>query len=89
MTALPRDNDRTTVIAGVLDSDGLTIKPIYANPSTHALKVANAATGSSQAGNSAIRDENRITTMMAVSTDGVTLIPLYADSSNNLLIKST
>ena len=89
MTAIPRDLNRITAIAGVLDSDGLTIKPVYADPNTHRLKVADGTTGSSIAGNDAKRDENRVTTMMAVSTDGVTLIPLYVNSSNQILTKST
>jgi hypothetical protein len=85
----PRDENRNTALIATLNTDGLTPTVIYANPTNHAVKVINDVTGSGFGANRAVRDENRITAMLAVSTDGVTLVPIYADNSNNLLIKST
>lgn len=84
------ENDVPTLIA--LQNDGSTITRLLANPTTHGLKVSD-GTGGSDAGNNqnnAERDDNSIPTFLAVSsTDGVTPVNVYCDSSGNLLVQST
>ena len=46
-----------------------------------------ASTGSDHGPTNALRDENNVPTLMAVSSaDGVTPVVVYADSNGNLLI---
>lgn len=89
MADAPRDSNQIPALLGVLDSDGLTVVPIKANPATHALKVSDASTGSDNGPTNAKRDQNQVTTLVATSSaDGVTPVVVYADSSGNLLIDS-
>jgi hypothetical protein len=86
----PRDENRITAIMGVLNTDGITPKNITCNSITHAISVANGVTGSDFGNKQAVRDENSIPVAMVLSSaDGTTLVPIYADITNNLLIKST
>lgn len=81
------DNNGVRTILGVLNTNGTTITPVKANESTNALIVLNGATGSDNGGDDALRDSNRETVMIALSeSDGTTPVPLYVDSSGNLLI---
>ena len=90
MTNAYRDeNSVPTIIAG-LNTDGSTITRIKANSATHGLKVNDGTTGSDHGPVNDLRDENSVHALMAVSSsDGQTPVVLYADSSGNLLIKST
>ncbi len=90
MTDAKRDNNSIPVDLAVLQADGVTPSPIRVDPSTHYLKVVDGTTGTDQGTLPARRDANSVTTLMAVSNDGnATLVPLYLDSSFNLLVKST
>ena len=82
------DNGRQALTA-LLNTDGSTIKRVYANPSNHGLKIADASTGTSQGGTYAHLDDNFRPTMYALSSanDG-TFVALYTDSNGNLLIDS-
>lgn len=83
------ENSVPTIIAG-LNTNGSTIVRVLANSSTHGLKVSDGTTGSNHGPTNDLRDQNSRTCLMAVSSvDGVTPVVLYADSSGNLLIKST
>lgn len=75
---------------GVSNADGSTMLPVYIDPTTHFLAVDDDTTGSDLSGDNALRDENRVTGLLAVSdADGVTPVPVYVDSiTNELLINS-
>lgn len=90
MTVANKDNNRVPAKIGVLNTDGVTIKKLYADPSTHIIDTNIEVGGSDLGNNDAIRDDNGEPVMLAVSSsDGITPVPLYIDSSNCLLIKST
>ena len=87
--SLPRDANRQTMLAGVLNTDGSTVTAVYVNPTTHGVKYVDATTGSSFTTTTIQRDANRATTIWGVSSsNGVTPVSIYCDSSNNLLIDS-
>lgn len=89
MNANKDDNSVSTIIA-VLDTDGTTIVPIEADPSSHRLAVADGSGGSDNGPENANKDENGVSTFLAVSNvDGVTPVAVYADSNGKLLIQST
>ena len=91
MTNAPRDNNQIPVILAASSADGSTPVPIKVNPTTHAVTVDDAGTGSDLSGDNASRDDNGVPVMMGVSSsDGETPVPIYADVSNGkLFIKST
>jgi hypothetical protein len=85
-----RDENNVPAILGVLNSDGVTVKAIEANPVTKSLSVDNNTTGTDQGPSQALRDENFVPTLLAVSSaDGETLVPLYVDADGKLLIDET
>jgi hypothetical protein len=85
-----RDENSVPTMIGVLNTDGVTVTRIYANPSNNSLKVGDSNIGTDHGTANAKRDENDVPCLMAVSSsDGVTPVALYVDSSNNLLIQST
>lgn len=89
MTA-KRDNNNVPTITALLDSDGSTVTAIRANPSTMTMYTEDSSGGSDNGGTLAGRDGNYVTTLVAVSdSDGATPIPLYVNSSGELLIKSS
>lgn len=89
MADAPRDPNQIPALLGVLNTNGLTIVPIKANPSNHALKVSDGTTGSDHGPVNAKRDQNQVTSLVATSSaDGITPVVVYADSSGNLLIDS-
>jgi len=90
MTNAYRDENNVATLIGVLDSNGTTITRMTSDPVTHNLKVSDGSTGSDHGTSNAKRDENDVPCVMAVSsTDGVTPVTLYINSSGNLLVKST
>lgn len=89
MATASKDQNGASTLLGALDTDGTTIVPVLADPSTHALKVADDTTGSDNGPADAPRDENGVPVLLAVSSDdGVTPVVVYADSDGNLLIDS-
>ena len=85
----PRDNNRKTMLTGVLNTDGTTVKTIYVNPVNNAVKTIDAQTGSDHSTSTVQRDANRATTIWGVSSsDGITPVSIYVDTNNNLLIDS-
>ena len=88
MTNAKLDNNSVPVAEGVLNTDGAIPKMLEANPTTHVLDVANGTTGTDFGNDWAARDDNAKTTMLATDASG-NIIPLYVDSSGNLLVKST
>ena len=78
------------MILGTLDTDGLTVVSIQADPTTHGLKIDDDTTGTSYAIETNQRDANRVPTVWATSSDdGETPIYIATDSSGKLLIDST
>jgi hypothetical protein len=85
-----RDQNNITSILGILDTNGQTVMAVKANPTTKSLAVNNNTTGTDQGPDRALRDENFVPTMLAVSNaDGETLVPLYVDADGKLLIDET
>lgn len=86
------ENGRPTMI-GISNVDGVTIKPVFADPTTHAIHVGDGTTGSDLGNNSGIAmlDENGVSVLMAESSAGDgSLVELYInDSLGTLLVKST
>lgn len=88
MTDAKRDNNMVPIILGVLNTDGLTPTPPQIDPTTHVLQVLDGTTGSDLGNDAAARDNNSVTTMTATDSNG-TIIPLYVNSSGQLLIQTT
>jgi hypothetical protein len=87
---MPKDSNRVTTLIAALNTDGITPVSIKADPTTHALKGSDGATGTDHGKPNAQRDSNRSPVLMGVSsTDGVTPVEIYADSNGNLLMQST
>ncbi len=85
-----RDENSVATILGTLNTTGASTVRIKVNASTHALKVSDGTSGTDYGPKNALRDENDIPAVMAVSSaDGVTPVSVYTDSNGNLLIQST
>lgn len=83
------DNGRRT-ITGLLNTDGSTITNLTVNPTTHALSQSDGTTGSDLTGANAKFDANNKPTLIGVSeVDGITPVPVYINSSGQLLVDST
>lgn len=88
--SVKRDNNFKPMLLGTSNADGKTVVAIAVNPTNHALKALDGSTGSNFPFVNAQRDANRVTSFWGVSSsDGVTPVPIYCDTSGNLLIKST
>ncbi len=89
---IKKDENGRPTIAGILNSDGVTITPIQADPNNHTLNTSDGSSGSDNGNNSgnALLDDNGtpVLTVLSNAGDG-TIIELYVDSSGNLLTKST
>lgn len=86
----PRDNNRVATLIGTLDSNGNTVVSVKVNPTNHALKAIDAATGSSFTTPDAQRDANRVPALWAVSSaDGTTPVYVATDVNGNLLVDSS
>lgn len=84
------DENGVSTITALLQSDGKTIVRVKVNYQTNGLKMSNGTSGSVTPPIEAPRDENGNTVTMGVSSgDGITPVPLYADSDGNLLIQTT
>lgn len=89
MTNAIKDNNNVNTMIGVLNTDGVTVTLIKAEPSTNAVCVDDNSSGSDFGSNDATKDSNNVSTLLATSSsDGTTPVPLYVDSSGILLIKS-
>jgi len=92
MSNAARDENNVPTLTAVLDSDGTTVVRVETVEISgdQTLAVDNDTTGSDNGPDRALRDENFATTLIGVSSvDGVTPVPVYADSSGQLLIDST
>ena len=85
-----RDENMVPTMTGVLNTDGVTVTLIKADPTTHVIDTSDGSTGSDLGADNAKRDSNNVPVLMAVSSsDGSTPVPLYVNSSGQLLVKST
>lgn len=90
MANAKRDENSVPTLIGVLNTNGTGIVLVKVDPTTHGLLISDNTTGSDHGPVNAARDENSVPTLLAVSSaDGTTPIPVYADSSGNLLVQST
>lgn len=84
-----RDNNNVPTMIAALNTDGVTVTRVQANPSTHNLKMSGGTTGTDNGTQNAKRDENFVPCMMAVSSsDGRTPVAVYVDSSGSILVQS-
>lgn len=89
MSNASHDENHVPTLIGTLDSDGASIIPVTANPSTHRLSTSDGTGGSNNGPTNAPHDENHVPTLIAVSSvDGVTPVVVYADSNGKLLINT-
>lgn len=85
-----KDENFTNSITAVLNTDGTTIIRVQIDPTTHRLKADDNTTGTDRGPVNVPRDGNNVPTLFAVSSsDGVTPVALYADSTGKLLTQST
>jgi hypothetical protein len=90
MTVAAKDVNSVSSLICALNTDGKTIQRVYVNPVNNTLCISNGTTGSDHGPAQAVHDDNSATTLVGVSsTDFVTPVVAYADSSGNLLTKST
>jgi hypothetical protein len=87
------DESRAKSMTAILNTDGLTIEALTANPANNALSVDDNTTGSNNGPTAAKFDDNHQPTMYALSSAGDgTKVPLYGLVSGNtvkLLINHT
>lgn len=88
--SVPRDANDVPVMMGALNTDGSTPTAVAAEPTEHYVYTNDDTTGTSLSTEPSVRDQNRVTGLMAVSSaDGVTPIPLYVDADGKLLVDSS
>ncbi len=89
-TRNPRDGNFIPTLRAALNTDGVTIMNVCANPVTHALCISDGTTGTDHGTTNAQRDKDFHADLMAVSSSGyITPVEVYADSGSKLLVKST
>lgn len=85
--------DQNYVPALIASQNNVATLPaaLLANPTTHGLVITDGTTGSDFGPKNAVRDEDDVPAMMAVSSaDGVTPVALYVDAiTSALLIQSS
>ena len=87
MTDVIRDSNGVPAASGTSATDGVTVVPLYLDPTTHGIQLDDNTTGSDLSTKVARRDRNQLPVMMGVSSvDGVTLVPLYIDPSTKKLL---
>lgn len=90
MSNANKDENSVSTLLGVLDTDGATIVPVKANPTSHRLKVSDGTSGSDNGPANALKDGNNVSSLIAVSSvDEKTPVVVYADADGKLLVQST
>ena len=90
MAVAAKDSNNVNAITGLLNTNGSTVQRAYADATSHSLSVQDATTGSDAGNDAAKHDSNNVPTWIAVSeVDGITPVPIFIDSSNQLLIDSS
>lgn len=76
-----------TLIA--VETDGVTLVNVKANPSTHALDVSDGTTGVDNGPSNSRHDGSHVPVLIATSSsDGKTPVVVYSDSGGSLLVDS-
>lgn len=89
MTDAKRDKNQVATAIALLNTNGLTIVPLEADQATHQLQLVDGTGNTDHGPANGKKDGNQVTTMAALSSDGLgTIVELYANSSGSLLIKS-
>ena len=87
MSNAAKDQNGVSTIIGALETDGVTVVPICAGPTSHTLCVSDGTTGTDHGPQNALKDENDVSSLLAVSSDdGVTPVALYVTADGHLLI---
>lgn len=87
MTNASRDENRVTTLTAILNTDGVTVVNVAANPTTHALTFMPGGPDADNGPVNAKKDDNFVSTALGVSSvDGVTPVPIYATSDGKLMI---
>lgn len=81
-------NSTHTLIA--VETDGMTLVNIEADPTLHELHVSNGLSGSDNGPSTSFHDASHVPILMATSSaDGKTPIAVYGNASGSLLVEST
>lgn len=87
-----RDENAYPTLLGTLTTTGNTVGLVYVDPSSHRIKMnigtSDALIASSLSAN-APKDENEIASLMGLSTNNTTPVPVLVDPSGYLQVKST
>lgn len=84
------DQNHTPTILAMLNTNGLTLMNVAADPATHQLQTSDGTGGSDNGPANSRHDASHVPSWVATSNaDGKTPVVLYADASGNLLVKST
>ena len=87
MAVAPRDDNFIPALIATLNTDGKTVVPVQASPSTNRLKVLEGSGGSDNGPAVAVKDANMVPSLLATSSvDGKTPVVVYADANGNLLV---
>lgn len=90
MANAKKDDNSVSTLIGALNTDGRTVVPVKANPTTHRLSVSDGTTGSDNGPTNALKDENDVSSLIAVSSaDGRTPVVVYVDANGKLLVQSS
>lgn len=85
-----KDQNHVSTLLGALNTDGVTPIAVEVTASLNALNISNGTSGTDHGTTNAQRDINRIPVLIGVSAlDGISPVEVYADSSGNLLVRST
>lgn len=84
-----RDNNRQTVLCGVLFSDKTTLVPIEINSSNGGIGVNTTDSITGAVTDYAIRDDNRVVVVMAENSSTGEPCPVYVDANGQILIDNT
>lgn len=87
MANAKRDENHVPTMTAILNTDGVTVVNIVANPTTHALVFMPNGPDADNGPVNAKKDDNFVSTLLGVSSaDGVTPVPIYATSDGKLMI---
>ena len=88
MTSTPRDDNRIPTLLGTQNMTGVPIS-VKATPSLNALRVTTHIAGVANSRKIAVRDDNRVPVLLAVSSvDDSSPVEVYTDINGNLLIQT-
>lgn len=85
-----KDNNNVPVVLGMWNTNGTIALKISANATLHTMDVLDGTDGIDYGNNSAVKDDNGEPSLLALSNAGDNaIVPLYVNSSGELLIQSS